>query len=429
MRSKLLFIAMLTLLVLIFPIVGIAAKPVFEVTVIATVDRDVFDKTVVDKLGGKIVYTAELAPVIVAKLPSHAVEEFKKAHGVKHVSLDGFVYTLAPPPGKGKPSKEQPSQVIPWGIDRVNAVEAWSTSTGWVDVNGDGDSEIEVAVIDTGVDKDHPDLDKNIKWCITVRFGRIFYGKCEDRNGHGTHVTGTIAAEDNEIGVVGVAPDVEIYAIKALTDAGYGTWSNLIIAIDLAIKGPDGIIDIDGDGEVAGDPEDDSVEVISMSLGGESPPEELHEIIVAAYNYGVTLVAAAGNEGAEAPVYPAAYDEVIAVGAIDSKDQVPDWSNRNPELTAPGVDVLSTYPDDTYETLEGTSMATPHVSGAVALIQAARLANGKPLLPPGSMEDAESNTVRGILHITADDLGTEGYDKLYGYGVVRVDLAVQEALE
>ncbi|RLG75159.1 MAG: peptidase S8, partial [Thermoprotei archaeon] len=80
---------MLTLLVLIFPIVSIAAKPVFEVTVIATVDRDVFDKTVVDKLGGKIVYTAELAPVIVAKLPSHAVEEFKKAHGVKHVSLDG----------------------------------------------------------------------------------------------------------------------------------------------------------------------------------------------------------------------------------------------------------------------------------------------------------------------------------------------------
>lgn len=412
---------MLALLILIFPIASIAAKPAFEVTVIATVDHDVFDKTVVDKLGGRIVYTAELASVIVVKLPPHAVKEFEKANGVKHVSLDSFVHTLAPPPGKGKPSKEQPPQEIPWGIDRVNAIEAWSISTGWADVNDDEDSEIEVAIIDTGVDKDHPDLDKNIKWCITVRSGKIFEGSCRDGNGHGTHVTGTAAAEDNEIGVVGVAPNVEIYAIKALNNGGFGTWSDLIIAIDLAIKGPDGIIDTDGDGKVAGDPDDDSVEVISMSLGGESPPEELHEIIIAAYKYNVTLVAAAGNEGAESPIYPAAYDEVIAVGAIDSNDQVPSWSNRNPELTAPGVDILSTYPDDTYETLSGTSMATPHVSGAIALIQAARLANGKTLLQP--------DNIRSILRTTADDLGVEGYDSLYGYGVIRVDLAVEEALK
>ena len=427
--KKLLFIATLILLALISSIVNINAKPVIEVTIIATIDHKVFDSTIVDKLGGKIIYTAELAPVIIVKLPSHTIEEFRKAHGVKHVSVDGVIYALAPPPGRGRRPKEQPPQVIPWGIDRINATEAWSISTGWVDVNGDGDSEIEVAVIDTGVDSDHPDLDKNIKWCVTVRFGRLFYGKCKDRNGHGTHVTGTIAAEDNEIGVVGVAPDVEIYAIKALTDAGYGTWSDLIIAIDLAVKGPDGEVDADEDGVIVGDPDDDATEVISMSLGGESPPEELYEIIVAAYKYNVTLVAAAGNEGAETPTFPAAYPEVIAVGAIDSEDQVPDWSNRNPELTAPGVDVLSTYPDDTYETLDGTSMAAPHVSGVVALIQAARLANEMPVLPPGSLEDTESNTVRGILHITADDLGIKGYDELYGYGVVRADLAVYKAIE
>ena len=107
------------------------------------------------------------------------MRNFRKAKGVKHVSLDGVVHALAPL-GKGKPSKEQPSRETQWGIDRINAPEAWSISTGWVDVNGDGDSEIEVAVIDTGVDRDHPDLDKNIKWCVTIRFGRIFYGKCED---------------------------------------------------------------------------------------------------------------------------------------------------------------------------------------------------------------------------------------------------------
>jgi len=112
---------------------------------------------------------------------------------------------------------------------------------------------------------------------------------------------------------------VEIYAIKALTDAGYGTWSDLIIAIDLAVKGPDGEVEADGDGVIVGDPDDDAAEVISMSLGGESPPEELHEIIVAAYKYNVTLVAAAGNEGAETPTFPAAYPEVIAVGAIETQ--------------------------------------------------------------------------------------------------------------
>lgn len=165
-----------------------------------------------------------------------------------------------------------------------------------------------------------------------------------------------------------------------------------------------------------------------MSLGGSNPPAELHDIIVSAYSCNITIVAAASNEGADSPSYPAAYDEVIAVGAIDQNDLVPDWSNRNPEVAAPGVDILSTYPDDTYETLSGTSMATPHVSGTVALIQAARLQNGLPILPPGMEDYLTTDSIRGILYSTADDLGNSGYDSLYGYGVVRADLAVETAI-
>lgn len=202
-----------------------------------------------------------------------------------------------------------------------------------MDVNGDGDGEIEVAIIDTGIDKDHPDLASNIKWGISVLHGKIG-NNFVDRNRHGTHVAGTIAALDNDIGVVGVAPSVELYIIKALDNGGKGSWSDLVIAIDQAVKGPDGVIDSDGDGVVVGDPDDDAPEVISMSLGGSSAPPELHDVITAAYNYGVVIVAAAGNEGAPTPSYPAAYPEVIAVGAIDSSGNVPSWSNRQPEVAA-----------------------------------------------------------------------------------------------
>jgi len=278
------------------------------------------------------------------------------------------------------------------------------------------------------VNQDHPDLISNIKWGVSVLNGNIKTKNSawKDRNGHGTHVAGIVAALNNDIGVVGAAPKVELYIIKALNNGGYGTWSDLILAIEMAIKGPDGEVDSDGDGVIVGDPEDDAAEVITMSLGGTTPSEALHDIIVVAYNYNITLVAASGNEGEDNPSYPAIYAEVISVGAIDENDTVPEWSNKNSELAAPGVDILSTYPNDAYKELSGTSMACPHVGGAIALIQAVRLSNDLPLLPPGNEADTSNDTIRGLLHNTAEDKGTTGYDELYGYGIVRVDLAVEE---
>ena len=392
---------------------SIQPVPVKEVRVLVTIDPKVFNIANINSLGGQVLYKASIAPVIVLEVPSTIVPYLERIPGVLHVSLDKPVHVY--------------SDTIPWGVQYIGAPNVWNITKGQADVNGDGVGDVQVAVIDTGVDYNHPDLAKNIAWCISTLNGQVS-NDCYDGNGHGTHVIGTIAALLDGSGVVGVAPEVKIYAIKALDDNGQGYISDIVMAIDQAIKGPDGVIDKDGDGKVAGDPDDDAPEVISMSLGGPSDVPELHQVIQEAYQYGIVVVAAAGNEGSSSPDYPAAYPEVIAVGAIDSNEQVPDWSNRNPEVAAPGVDILSTWPGGGYETLSGTSMATPHVSATVALIQAARLANGLPILPPGTEDDMTNTTVRGILHLTAKDLGAAGYDSLYGYGAVQADKAVEMAI-
>ncbi|AIF68774.1 hypothetical protein PAP_01675 [Palaeococcus pacificus DY20341] len=409
---------------LVVSLAGISnAAPLEKVRVIITIDRGNFNENSVRTLGGKVLAKGRLFPIVIAELPAPAVEHLKKAKGVVRVEYDAEAQILGKPPGKGKPKRPQPPQEIPWGIERINATNAWSITTG------SSGGVIEVAVLDTGIDYDHPDLAQNIAWGVSTLRGKVSTNPRDykDKNGHGTHVAGSIAALNNDIGVVGVAPNVEIYAIKVLGNGGTGFYSDIILGIEQALLGPDGILDADNDTIVVGDPDDDTAEVISMSLGGSSDVQALHDVIIQAYDYGVVIVAASGNEGSSSPIYPAAYPEVIAVGAMDSNDQVPWWSNRNPEIAAPGVDILSTYPDDTYETLSGTSMATPHVSGVVALIQAAHYNEYGTVISVGTFNDTEPNTVRGILHSTADDKGSSGYDIFYGYGIVRADSAVQVA--
>jgi len=320
------------------------------------------------------------------------------------------VWILGKPSWARGPSKQE-VQVTPWGIGRIGAPDAWATSTG---------IDIQIAVLDTGVDRDHEDLYANIVWGISVVGDKesTLYRDWRDKNGHGTHVTGTIAAMNNTIGVVGVAFNIQIYAIKVLNNAGTGTWQDLAEGIWWAIKGPDGIIDSDGDGIVAGDPDDDAAEVISMSLGGSSYSPEVEEAIEAAYNYGIVLVAAAGNEGDDGVLYPAKFEWVIAVAAIDEDDNVPSWSSKGleVELAAPGVNVLSTIPHDRYEKYDGTSMACPHVSGTVGLMISKIIAEGRTY----TVEE-----IRVILHDTAEEIDQP--PKAVGYGVVRADRAVAAA--
>jgi subtilisin family serine protease len=264
---------------------------------------------------------------------------------------------LAKPGGSG--SGYNVPQTVPWGINRVNALSAQNS----VDESG-----IYVAVIDTGLDFSHPDIAGHFVWgwsfykgnrATSVECTTSSYSACADGNGHGSHVTGTISAYDNSIGVVGVAPQVNIYTFKALSDRGSGSYTAIAQSIIKATNGKDGIVGTA-----------DDADVISMSLGGPSGTTELQNAVNYALSHNVVIVAATGNDGASSPSYPAAYSGVLKVGAIDSNNVIASFSNRGENVFAPGVAVLSCI-NGGYATWSGTSMATPHVSGVVALARAA----------------------------------------------------------
>ncbi|TWT02460.1 S8 family peptidase [Planomicrobium sp. CPCC 101079] len=244
---------------------------------------------------------------------------------------------------------------IPEGVRMIKAPEVWGKAEG-----GQGNV---IAILDTGCQSNHPDLEDRIV------AGRNFTpdysndeANFEDNNGHGTHVAGTAAASLRDGGVAGVAPEAQLLILKVLDAKGSGDYAGIIEAIHYAIDwtGPRG----------------EKTTVISMSLGGPDDVPELHEAIKRAVTAGIPVVCAAGNEGDSSPDtdelgYPGAYREVIQVGAVDFNRKIASFSNTNDEidLVAPGVNIHSTYLDGQYASLSGTSMATPHVSGALALIK------------------------------------------------------------
>lgn len=245
---------------------------------------------------------------------------------------------------------------IPEGVRMIQAPEIWQEAE-----RGKGNV---LAILDTGCQADHPDLQDRI---VGGRnFTSDFNGDAEnfdDNNGHGTHVAGTIAASYREEGgIAGVAPEAHLLILKVLTGEGSGEYQGIIDGIHFAVdwRGPEG----------------EMVSVISMSLGGPEDVAELHEAIKRAVDAGIPVVCAAGNEGDDSPdtdefAYPGAYGEVIQVGAVDFDRRIANFSNTNDEidLVAPGTDIYSTFPGGKYASLSGTSMATPHVSGALALIK------------------------------------------------------------
>ena len=276
-------------------------------------------------------------------LPAKAVKALSQRAEIKRIDDDLIVSVLGKPSNPGKKPKEekpQPEQSIPWGIDRIDADGVWNLNTG----NG-----IKVGIIDSGIDKDH--LDLTVYGGINIINSRKSY---DDDCGHGTHVAGTVAALDNEIGVVGVAPEAHLYAIKVLNRRGSGYLSDVIKGLQWSI--------------------DNGMQVVNMSLGSSSDNQSYHDAIIAAYNAGITIVAAAGNDGQYGGqiYYPAKYPETIAVSATNINDELAYFSSYGEEidLAAPGQDVNSTWNDGYYHVGNGTSMATPHVVGAAALVLA-----------------------------------------------------------
>ena len=240
--------------------------------------------------------------------------------------------------------------IKPYGVSMIQAKSMWDIAKRGKD--------IKIAVIDSGCDINHESLKDSI---IGIRNFTDEDNKnpdiVKDRIGHGTHVVGTIVAKDNKKNnPIGVAPEAKIYVLKAIDSTGTGKISWIISAIQYAIN--------------------KKVDIISMSLGTAKNDEKLERIIKEAIKKNILVVCAAGNEGNNnieeyQYSYPAAYTDVISVGAVDKKGEPAEFSNSNLviDVVAPGVDIISTYPDNSYASLSGTSMATPHVAGSLALIK------------------------------------------------------------
>jgi len=342
-------------------------------------------RTALENMGGRVLKELPLVNGAVVLLPNGAAaSDIGTLAGVRSVEKDALVFALRPPKGGG--GSTQPAETLEWGVNRVDADLAWATSKGF---------GVNVAIIDTGIDKDHADLIDNLKGGVNFVSKSPAKpadpNKWDDDNGHGTHVAGIVAAVDNEIGVIGTAPEAYLWAVKVLDRNGSGYVSDVIDGITWAMN--------------------NGMQVINMSLGTASDIQAMHDAVDAAYAAGVVIVAAAGNSGdgdgsTNEVIYPAKYSSVIAVAATAVDDSTPSWSaeGEEVELAAPGVSIRSTWNDGLYNTISGTSMASPHVAGVVAL-----------MLGAGVLSPAE---VRAALQATADDLGATGHDNFYGYGLV-----------
>ena len=301
---------------------------------------------------------------------------------------------LSGPSRTPKPSKGPTSQ-IPWGVRMIYDDSALTKTSGG--------ENIKVAILDTGIDKAHPDLKNRVSSCkdFSSASSPLIDGKCDDRNGHGTHVAGIIAADGGlGKGIYGMAPQTSVLAYKACGNNGS------CYADDIA----------------AGlrDAADSGAQVINLSLGSDAEIPFIADAVSYAVGKGVIVVAAAGNDGPyqDSIDFPASLVKAISVGAIDSSVAIPDWSargnnslsvpylkeSRDMEFAAPGVSVESTWPGGGYSVLSGTSMSAPHISGFIAKMWQVE------------SEDPAAAT-RDLLHRFSQDIGITGDDDASGWGV------------
>ena len=343
-----------------------------------------------------------------------------RATGIMSVTLnqhaDGVLDALASMPGIVGISPERKARLLftpddpgasnQWALDKVDAHEAWDISLG--------SHEVVVAILDTGIDWNHPDIEANM-WSNDQGYhGYNFvadnwFPMDDNVNGyddagnwlantytyHGTHVAGIVgAATDNGIGIAGLA-QIRIMAVKVMNDSGEGTDSTVASGVRWAT--------------------DNGAHIIVMSLGVDGASDVLRNAVNYASSRGKVLVAAAGNSGTSVLSYPAAFPNVVAVGASDIADRRAEFSNYGVDLDVmgPGVNIYSTQGGGSYQYLSGTSAAAPQVAGVAALMLTVN-----PALTPVEVGD--------VLNQTATDIGRTGYDTVTGWGVVNAFRAVEQ---
>jgi len=365
--------------------------------------NDAAQEQLITRVGGAKIKNLNLINAKAVYLSPKAAADLSQMPGVVRIEDDVVVEALIRGGITAKPSPSQPPEVLPWGVDRIDADLVWGISTST-------NTNVKVAIVDTGIDTQHPDLAGNIKGGVsTVGYTRSY----NDDNGHGTHVAGIVAAIDNTIGVIGVDPQIDLYAVKVLDRHGSGYVSDIIEGLQWVIQQKQ----IQGGNWV-----------VNMSLGTSVYNQSFAQAIQQVNAAGIVQVAAAGNSGPSdnTVTYPAKFPQVIAVSATDDTDNIASWSSRGAEvdLAAPGVNIYSTYKGSTYKTLSGTSMAAPHVTGVAALV----------LTVPGKCDFDEDGVcspaeVQKRLEDTAEQVAPDkisGKDNLYGAGLVDAEKAVRQ---
>ncbi len=285
---------------------------------------------------------------------------------------------------------QQLSEIIDWGLRSLNVPEVWQKTQG---------EGVKVAVLDTGAALDHPDLSE------AIIDAKDFTGGDDprDRNGHGSHCSGIVAARANQTGVVGVAPKAQLLIGKVLNDSGYGRMKWIIDGIYWALE--------------------QKADIISMSLGSRSPFPDLEKAVKKVIESNTIIIAAAGNEGPgrDTISYPGHYEGVICVGSINRQHKRSYFSSTGPNIAimAPGEDVLSCYPPDKYARFSGTSMATPFVAGVAALILSKHRKYG------GNTPCENQKQMYEHLTKVAKDIEDPGWDSHTGWGIVNPPASVE----
>lgn len=339
----------------------------------------------VRRAGGRIKRDHTRINAISAHMPEEAIAGLKRDPRIKYIEEDRLISFVEPPPTQIPPPADYSDS---WSIVHIGAEVAA--------MNGIKGTGVKVAILDSGIDYNHPDLKENYKGGYNFAYDNN--DPFDDtRLGHGTHVAGIIAAKDNGTGVVGVAPDASLYAVKVLNGGMLGSTSDILSGIEWAIS--------------------NKMDIINMSFGVPFDPlnysQAVEDACQKAYDAGIIIIAAAGNSNQPTVDYPAAFDSVIAVSATAVNDSRAPFSNYGTkvELAAPGMDIKSTVPGGGYAVISGTSQAAPHVAGVAALLLSAGIKDGN---ADGNIVDE----VRKRLDSTAHDLGDPGRDVYFGFGLV-----------
>jgi subtilisin family serine protease len=337
----------------------------------------------IDEAGINIIDRLDIIQGISCHLNEEQMQFIKSLPSVRYIESDLELFML-----EAKPSEpllaSSASEVIDWGVRRIAAPEAWEIATG---------RGVRVGVIDTGIATDHPDL----QGAVMGGFNAINGGSYEDDNDHGTYVASVLAARRNGTGIVGVAPEALLYSIKALGSDGRGYISDVIEGCQWAL--------------------DQGIPVVNMSLGSYYDSIAVREAIDAAASRGMSIVAAAGNDGRRGILFPARNDAAICVGASGMGDERIPWSNYGPELKkngvlAPGDWILAGTRNGKWRRVSGTSIAAPHVTGIFALLI--------------QLRQLERESLRRLVFEGASKTGNP--DEFSGYGVANARKTLEAML-